>query len=314
MYDKNNLSTSFSRNKNILSQKKFKYYPITTSNTQENNTIYLVAEDIPNLELSHENYKKNNLINKKFISNNTSNTENKKFIRNYSINNYNSINPYLAKNFFNNENKDNINSSKKIIHSYSVDNYSSLTNKTFDILGSNLKVLEHSKIMEKNFINGIRDKTRKNNLINALNIYKKYKSLGNINKSFNFETENNNKNNINKIKTIINQKNAYNIILEDENENSENDAIKNIRNKNVINNNMIYYNKKIDNKKIINIKPKNKNNLIKNISNFKYMKNSNSVNYINSKISHKDSQQYIKPIQKEINKVYSKRINKQNKN
>ena len=177
MYDKNNLSTSFSRNKKILSQKIYKYYPITTSNTQENNTIYLVAEDIPNLELSHEIIKNNNLINKKFISNNSSNTENKKFIRNYSINNYNSINPYLAKNFFNNENKDNINSSKKIIHSYSVDNYSSLTNKTFDILGSNLKVLEHSKIMEKNFINGIRDKTRKNNLINALNIYKKYKKF-----------------------------------------------------------------------------------------------------------------------------------------
>ena len=124
MYDKNNLSTSFSRNKNILSQKKFKYYPITTSNTQENNTIYLVAEDIPNLELSHENYKKNNLINKNIISNNSAYTENKKIIRNYSINNYNSINHYLPKNFFNNENKDNIKTSKKNKNSNYVYKYS----------------------------------------------------------------------------------------------------------------------------------------------------------------------------------------------
>ena len=73
-----------------------------------------------------------------------------------------------------------------------------------------------------------------------------------------------------KIKTIINQKKGYNIILEDENENCENDTINSKRDKNKINNNQIYYNK---NKGIqINIKTNQKNNIIKNRNNHKFLK------------------------------------------
>ena len=234
-YNKNNNSTSsYSINKNILPGKNLKYFPIESNTNQENNIIYLVAEDIPDLELNNKNQKN--------INNATNNRQHKKIKRNYSTNNFNSINnlfiPYSLQIEYNKDNISNynFNSNKKIIHSYSVDNYSSITNKAFDILGNNLKILENSKIMEKNFINGIKDKKRKDNLLNALNVYKKYKSLGKIdeinkvNRPFNYETENNNRKNMSKIKTIINQKNGYNIILEDENENCENDTINSKRN------------------------------------------------------------------------------------
>ena len=263
----NNLESPHIINESILAKKNLKYFPITSNNNQENNIIYLVAEDMPDLELNKKNQKN--------LFNSVNNINNKKIKRNFSTNNFNNINNQFIPNstqkiYDRNYNNDNyeFNSNKKIIHSYSVDNYSSITNKVFDIFGNNLKILEKSKIIEKNFINGIKDKKRKDDLLNALNIYNKYKSLGKtdqinrINKSFNFETENNNKKNMSKIKTIINQKKGYNIILEDENENCENDTINSKRDKNKINNNQIYYNK---NKGIqINIKTNQKNNIIKN--------------------------------------------------
>ena len=314
----NNSTSSFSINKNILPQKNLKYFPIESNNNQENNIIYLVAEDIPDLELNNKN--QNNFINS------TNNRQHKKIKRNYSTNNFNSINNlFIPYSLQKEKNKDNINnynfnSNKKIIHSYSVDNYSSITNKAFDILGNNLTILENSKIMEKNFINGIKDKKRKDNLLNALNIYKKYKSLGEINKvnrPFNYETENNNRKNMSKIKTIINQKNGYNIILEDENENCEN-TINSKKNENIINNNKIYYNKNKDIQKLINNKTNQKNNIINNRNHHKFLKNSNSVNYLNTEINSKlnilQQQKYEKHIPKVLNKVYSKNFNSGNKN
>ena len=272
----NNLESPHIINESILAKKNLKYFPITSNNNQENNIIYLVAEDMPDLELNKKNQKN--------LFNSVNNINNKKIKRNFSTNNFNNINNQFIPNstqkiYDRNYNNDNyeFNSNKKIIHSYSVDNYSSITNKVFDIFGNNLKILEKSKIIEKNFINGIKDKKRKDDLLNALNIYNKYKSLGKtdqinrINKSFNFETENNNKKNMSKIKTIINQKKGYNIILEDENENCENDTINSKRDKNKINNNQIYYNK---NKGIqINIKTNQKNNIIKNRNKLKEKEN-----------------------------------------
>jgi len=278
----NNLESPHIINESILAKKNLKYFPITSNNNQENNIIYLVAEDMPDLELNKKNQKN--------LFNSVNNINNKKIKRNFSTNNFNNINNQFIPNstqkiYDRNYNNDNyeFNSNKKIIHSYSVDNYSSITNKVFDIFGNNLKILEKSKIIEKNFINGIKDKKRKDDLLNALNIYNKYKSLGKtdqinrINKSFNFETENNNKKNMSKIKTIINQKKGYNIILEDENENCENDTINSKRDKNKINNNQIYYNKNKDIQNLINVKTNQKNNIIKNRNNHKFLKNSNSI-------------------------------------
>ena len=321
----NNLESPHIINESILAKKNLKYFPITSNNNQENNIIYLVAEDMPDLELNKKNQKN--------LFNSVNNINNKKIKRNFSTNNFNNINNQFIPNstqkiYDRNYNNDNyeFNSNKKIIHSYSVDNYSSITNKVFDIFGNNLKILEKSKIIEKNFINGIKDKKRKDDLLNALNIYNKYKSLGKtdqinrINKSFNFETENNNKKNMSKIKTIINQKKGYNIILEDENENCENDTINSKRDKNKINNNQIYYNKNKDIQNLINAKTNQKNNIIKNRNNHKFLKNSNSINYFNTennnnnKISIIQQQKYIKPIPKSLNKVYIKNFNSQNKN
>ena len=88
-----------------------------------------------------------------------------------NLNNYiNSKDQFISttKNLYNNENN---NSRNKLNRSYSVDNYYNIANKSLNILGAK------SKIMEENFINGIQDFKRKNSLLDALNLYHKYKSL-----------------------------------------------------------------------------------------------------------------------------------------
>ena len=154
--------------------KKLQYYPIITDN-KEQNIIYLAAEDNQNLELN------NNIQDDKKITNHylTLQRSIELKIQNNPNNYINSKDQFISttKNLCSNEND---NSRNKLNRSYSVDNYYSIANKSLNILGANLVLLENSKIMEENFINGIQDFKRKNSLLDALNLYHKYKSLGKI--------------------------------------------------------------------------------------------------------------------------------------
>ena len=50
---------------------------------------------------------------------------------------------------------------KELVHSYSVENYSDVLNKSLSNYNENLEKLENSKIMEVEFIKGMRDTKRK---------------------------------------------------------------------------------------------------------------------------------------------------------
>ena len=306
--------------------KKLKYYPIITDN-KEQNIIYLAAEDNQNLELN------NNIQNDKKITNHhlTLQRSIELKIQN-NLNNYiNSKDQFISttKNLCSNENN---NSRNKLNRSYSVDNYYNIANKSLNILGAN------SKITEENFINGIQDFKRKNSLLDALNLYNKYKSLGKIT-GINNSSNNIIRNNTTKIKTIYNSNKGNNIIIEDENENSYSDTIsvKKNNNKNTINNKDCkivnnYQEQKNVKHKNIQIQ-KNVNRLILNkINNHKRKKNSKIINiypikkegnktmkqlseriFQNNKINEKETEKFIKKsIENEIKKVY--KINNKNKN
>ena len=192
--------------------------------------------------------------------------------------------------------------------------------------------------MEENFINGIQDFKRKNSLLDALNLYHKYKSLGKIT-GINNSCNNIIRNNTTKIKTIYNSNKGNNIIIEDENENSYSDTIsvKKNSNKNTINNKdckIVNDYQEQKNVKHNNIQiQKNVNKLILNkINNHKRKKNSKIINiypikkegnkpvdqlseriFQNNKINEKETEKFIKKsIENEIKKVY--KINNKNKN
>ena len=140
---------------------------------------------------------------------------------------------------------------KDLAHSYSMENYSNVLNKSLSL--SNFTKLENSKIMDEKFINGMKDSRRKDNLVKAIEKYKRFTLLGknninNIGDSFTLRLGNDqNKYRQKSIEKMYRMKNNYNIIEEDENENSDNDTIKkksgstklddSINNTNEINNN-----------------------------------------------------------------------------
>ena len=225
-FSDNNKSTSFtkSRRKKIPHPKfnNLKYYPITTNTSYQGYPkIYLAAEDNQNHELAND------------IKNNKSMTSQKNIELLIQKNNCHDINYSNIKQEFisttkNLYNNDNYKSGNKLIHSYSVDNYINITNKSLNLLGANLKQLENSKIMDNKFINGIKDKKRKDNLLNALKVYSKYKTFGKINDVDKVNNESDkNGSNLKRIEKIYcNHRKTYNVILEDENENYENDTLR----------------------------------------------------------------------------------------
>ena len=305
----NNNSKSFSSNNHKKiphpKSKNLKYYPITTNNSyQGEHIIYLAAEDDEKNKLikniKKKSIKKRNKTNK-FLS----------FQRSIEMEFPKINNISTSKNSCDNENS---NSKHQIKRSYSVENYTNVTNKSFDILGLNLKLLENSKIMDINFINGIKDSKRKNNLLNALNKYNRYKSWGNINEKNNniiILNEGKNENNSPKIEKKFDMKNGCNIIEEDENENSENDTI------NTKKNNKDYVNKKnsYSKEKDIIINSTNiKGNLKLDNSNKEkscqpiHNKISKEIKILNQNINNNKIMKVLKPINN--NKVISKEINK----
>ena len=157
-----------------------------------------------------------------------------------------------TQNYYNNENN---NSKNNLIRSRSVDDYSNLE----DFFRIN-KISKNSKEIDEHFINGIKDNKRKNNLLNSLNFYKKYKFLkkkGRNNYS-NILTIGSREPNLKNIEKKYDIKNKDNIIIEDENQNYENDTL-------YIKNNNFYIDKKIQSqisKNNLNDWKKIKNNFI----------------------------------------------------
>ena len=121
------------------------------------------------LDVKNENYNKKNID---ANSNNDHSVKNK-----FKINNAFRINKYLL----NRTIRSKLKSDKKIkkeeglAHSLSIDNFLEINNKS--ISGS----LENSKIFDDNFIDGIRNENRKNNLLKIIEKYKKFKSMKRLN-------------------------------------------------------------------------------------------------------------------------------------
>jgi hypothetical protein len=244
--------------------KNIQYFPIATGGSVSGeNTIYLAAEDnqisndyIPKFENNYSNennYQKNEKRNalilpqrsiglqiKKAKFEYLLNFSDKKEKENKKENRINPIEEEKKNNQYKNLKNDFLSTARELIersqnkkrkelsHSYSTENYSDILNKSISLY--NLTRLENSKIMDENFINGMRDSKRKDNLMRAIEKYKRFKSLGkknvnNLNNSFTLGYDHN-KYRQKSIERIYRMKNNYNIIEEDENENSDNDTIK----------------------------------------------------------------------------------------
>ena len=181
---------------------------------------------------------------------------------------------------------------KKISHSFSVDNYLELNNK---LLLNFRGGLENSKILGKNFINGIKNIKRKNNLMNAIEKYKRFKSLGKLSinnylnnafsSEFGFNNNIYNKKNTERINTLDKTNTK---IIEEENENeTENEKEKSKKNKKIIEINKIKIKNIINLNKLNSINSQNKKKIKENLSS--YIINNNKKCYI------KNIKKYIKP-------------------
>ena len=174
--------------------------------------------------------------NKNNLDNNINNSIKKEKSEEDNNNNSNSKNPKdnfvsTIKDIFN-QNRNSRN--KGLVKSYSVDNYpETLLNKALSNFNQKLEKLENSDIMKENFLKTLKDSKRKDNLLKAIEKYKRFKSLGKMNIPDITDSLNNsftngidqNKKRQKSIERIYRMKNNYNIIFEDENENSDFDTI-----------------------------------------------------------------------------------------
>ena len=183
-------------------------------------------------------------------------------------------------------------------HSYSLDSYVELNNK---LLLKFHKNLENSEILGQKFINGIKNARRKNNLMNAIEKYKRFKSLGKLtinnylnnalSNEFGFDSDICKKRNKERIHTY--DKNNSKII-EEENENeSDTEKKRPKRSKKIkeINRTKL--------KNIINLRKPNSTNYTNNIEtqNKNRIKSDLSSYIINNKKKYyiKNIKKYIKP-------------------
>ena len=294
--DSNNLNDNSSTN-----QCKF----FSTNNNNKNNKIeykLLLPQRSIEFQIKKTKFeymlnfpvKNETQINNKKDSNENDNNNQKNYEKTYSTNKDEKIKE--EKGNSNNNREDfilsikNINDSnivpKRLIHSYSLDNYSDLLNKSISSFHENL---EKSAILKDHFIKGMRDSKRKDSLLKAIEKYKRIKSLGKINvnnqlnnsftSGLDYSNINicNNKYRQKSIERIYSMKNNYNIILEDENENSDGETIKK-NSDSKINENNNSNNKKVKNQKMIykdikeNIKENMEDIQMKNLENMKKIK------------------------------------------
>ena len=199
--DNDNQNNNIIKNENKSTDK--------TNNSEINNKNIIVPQRSIEFQLKNENFeyllnlpvKKENEIYKNIDNNkiNNSNQNNIKKINSFKEdekeeekknNNYKNIKEDFistTKNLYDS----NINKDSKLIHSYSVENYIDIPYKSLPNIPLNLAILNNSKIMNENFIRGIRDSKRKENLLKAIEKYKRYKSLGKKNNNDNNDALNN---------------------------------------------------------------------------------------------------------------------------
>ena len=288
------------------SKNTMQYFPIVTNESLKGkSTIYLATENSEinkkeenntdfynNYYINSRNTKlKNKLMNLKKNINSKSITDRKdNFNKNKIIINKEPQYLNIETIKFNKNIKQKI--EKKISHSFSVDNYLELNNK---LLLNFHKNLENSKILGKNFINGIKNIKRKNNLMNAIEKYKRFKSLGKLSinnylnnafsSEFGFNNNIYNKKNTERINTLDKTKTK---IIEEENENEiENEKEKSKKNKKIIEINKIKIKNIINLNKSNSINSQNKKKIKENLSS--YIINNNKKCYI------KNIKKYIKP-------------------
>mgnify|MGYP003571329562 CR=1 FL=1 len=221
---------------------------------------YLLTTPTKNKEIKNDN--NNNKVNN-FLNNNKRVLQNsiKEQIKKKS--DYENIkNDFISTTinlFDKSQNKEN----KELFHSYSVENYGRIPNGSLPNFAMNLIRIEDSKIMDKNFIDKIRNVNRKDNLMKLLEQYKRFKSYNKINDN-NFVNNsftiglNQDKNRQKSLEKIYTLNYSDKIIEEDENENSENDTIREKQN-------LRYKDKDKEEDKKYNTK-NNKDNPKKNIS------------------------------------------------
>ena len=288
------------------SKNTMQYFPIVTNKSLKGkSTIYLATENSEinkkeenntdfynNYYINSRNTKlKNKLMNLKKNINSKSITDRKdNFNKNKIIINKEPQYLNIETIQFNKNIKQKI--EKKISHSFSVDNYLELNNK---LLLNFRGGLENSKILGKNFINGIKNIKRKNNLMNAIEKYKRFKSLGKLSinnylnnafsSEFGFNNNIYNKKNTERINTLDKTNTK---IIEEENENeTENEKEKSKKNKKIIEINKIKIKNIINLNKLNSINSQNKKKIKENLSS--YIINNNKKCYI------KNIKKYIKP-------------------
>ena len=288
------------------SKNTMQYFPIVTNESLKGkSTIYLATENSEinkkeenntdfynNYYINSRNTKlKNKLMNLKKNINSKSITDRKdNFNKNKIIINKEPQYLNIETIQFNKNIKQKI--EKKISHSFSVDNYLELNNK---LLLNFRGGLENSKILGKNFINGIKNIKRKNNLMNAIEKYKRFKSLGKLSinnylnnafsSEFGFNNNIYNKKNTERINTLDKTNTK---IIEEENENeTENEKEKSKKNKKIIEINKIKIKNIINLNKSNSINSQNKKKIKENLSS--YIINNNKKCYI------KNIKKYIKP-------------------
>ena len=288
------------------SKNTMQYFPIVTNKSLKGkSTIYLATE---NSEINKKEENNTDFYNNYYINSRNTKLKNKlmnlkKNINSKSItdrkDNFNKNKIIINKEpqclnietiQFNKNIKQKI--EKKISHSFSVDNYLELNNK---LLLNFRGGLENSKILGKNFINGIKNIKRKNNLMNAIEKYKRFKSLGKLSinnylnnafsSEFGFNNNIYNKKNTERINTLDKTNTK---IIEEENENeTENEKEKSKKNKKIIEINKIKIKNIINLNKLNSINSQNKKKIKENLSS--YIINNNKKCYI------KNIKKYIKP-------------------
>ena len=254
---------------------------------------YLLKTPTKNIEINNDN--NNNLFNNENkVLRNSNNEQIKKKI------NYENIKNDFISTTINLFDKPPKKENKKLFHSYSVGNYGRVQSGSLPNFNMNLISIEDSKIMEKNFINKIRNTNRKDNLIKLLEQYKRFKTYNKIN---NNNISNNSfiiglNQNIKRkkiIERLYTLNNNVKMIEEVENENSENDTLREKQNlkdkekdkiednwnnvKNINNKQKKFISENEEKKEIIK---SCKNELI-NLGNFKKIQNVNRIKNLNIK-------------------------------
>ena len=130
---------------------------------------YLLKTPTKNIEINNDN--NNNLFNNENkVLRNSNNEQIKKKI------NYENIKNDFISTTINLFDKPPKKENKELFHSYSVGNYGRVQSGSLPNFNMNLISIEDSKIMEKNFINKIRNTNRKDNLIKLLEQYNRFES------------------------------------------------------------------------------------------------------------------------------------------